>query len=483
MASITQGVLALPRDRGRKRFGGGEAFWPYLAVAAAGLALAAAVLAVTTARIHVERERAEAGARREALLLALAYAEHVALALGAGDKPAARDFHFPGYGADDVETSLARGDGLAPHPPAPDAAHPGERSFAQRPVPGYPLVATIGLSREKALAGFFAKRREEWITAALRVLVILALTAAGIAAVRWKRRSVRRLARLESRYRQVFETTTDCMFILEVTADERYRFEALNPAEERAMGLTTAQVAGRYVEDVLPASTARAVIDRYRTCLRAGAAIRYEQRLELAEGMLEFSTTLVPLRDGSGRIAAIVGVGRDITEVKHAQEAVRTLNRELEKRVAERTHELEANEALAAAIEEAERASLAKTAFLARVSHEIRTPMNGLLGALELLAQSGLSSPDAELVNGARDSGNLLLALLNDVLDMARIEAGRVEVAAGPTSLAALLEGVLATHRANAHRKGLAIGAPWTSGSPSGWSRTTCTSDRFSETS
>ncbi|MGZ5114031.1 MAG: response regulator [Usitatibacter sp.] len=332
------------------------------------------------------------------------------------------------------------------------------RLYSFRTMQRYPFMVLVGTSEAEALANFHARARNyQWMTALGSVLV-LGFAAALMLALSWQARSVEILSETESRYREIFENTKDCIFILDVSWDGRYRIVALNPAEEAVLGLSNAEVSGRFVDEVLPGALAQCLIANYRRCRAHGAPITYVEHLDLPPGARHFSTTLLPIRDDVGRIGRIVGVAHDITEAKRAEDAVRQLNESLEARVVERTAELAAaNAELAVAKDRAERASSAKSAFLATVSHEIRTPMNGVLGALELLTEEGLEGSNAELVKTAYESGASLLAHLNDLLDMAKIEAGRMELALAPRALRILLEKAVSTHRANAHRKGLVL--------------------------
>jgi two-component system, sensor histidine kinase len=116
-----------------------------------------------------------------------------------------------------------------------------------------------------------------------------------------------------------------------------------------------------------------------------------------------------------------------------------------------------ANEQLKVALADAEKATLAKTQFLATMSHEIRTPMNGVLGALDLLRRSKLDVQQRRLVRTAASSGESLMSILNDVLDHSKVEAGKLVLGASPLSLRALTESVVALYRANAEAKGLSL--------------------------
>ena len=91
---------------------------------------------------------------------------------------------------------------------------------------------------------------------------------------------------------------------------------------------------------------------------------------------------------------------------------------------------------LKAAIENAEIAASSKSNFLASMSHEIRTPMNGILGMVDLMKRSPLSEDQKEMVATIQDSGKALLSLINDILDISKIEAGRIELESVPSDLA-----------------------------------------------
>ena len=115
------------------------------------------------------------------------------------------------------------------------------------------------------------------------------------------------------------------------------------------------------------------------------------------------------------------------------------------------------NQELKEALSAARHASATKSAFLATMSHEIRTPMNGILGAAELLNDDDLPSAKKRLAAVIQDSGETLLTLLNDILDLSKIEAGRIELEERTFSIADVAEKVSAVHVLKAREKSVAF--------------------------
>ena len=114
----------------------------------------------------------------------------------------------------------------------------------------------------------------------------------------------------------------------------------------------------------------------------------------------------------------LLGIGEDITSQKEAEESIRQ------------------------AKDEAERANRSKSEFLSRMSHELRTPLNAILGFGQLLELENLNEEQQESVRHIMSGGRHLLGLINEVLDIARIEAGRMAVSLEPVSLSAVLKDV-----------------------------------------
>ncbi len=120
--------------------------------------------------------------------------------------------------------------------------------------------------------------------------------------------------------KQVLDNLLECIFVLDVTSEGRFKFAHLNAAEEKAVGFSSSEVSGKFIEDVLAEEVAQKVIAHYRYCLEAGTLITYEDELNLPIGRKYFRTNLIPLRDPDGRIYRLVGCCSDLTEVRHIQE-------------------------------------------------------------------------------------------------------------------------------------------------------------------
>ncbi|MBN6207750.1 ATP-binding protein [Ralstonia flatus] len=121
------------------------------------------------------------------------------------------------------------------------------------------------------------------------------------------------------------------------------------------------------------------------------------------------------------------------------------------------TTEREQADALEAAKNAAESALHAKDRFLAMMSHEIRTPMNGVLGLVELLQQTKLEGEQKQMVSLVQDSGRALLHILDDILDYAKVEAGRLDISPAATDLRAVFDGTVGLLASRAHEKSLAV--------------------------
>ena len=124
----------------------------------------------------------------------------------------------------------------------------------------------------------------------------------------------------EHRYRQIFESVSDALYMMEITPEGRFRNLEFNPAFEVASGLSRHDLVGRYMDETFPPENARITDAKIRRCLATGQ--RYDETitLELPGGTRHLHATVIPVRDGSGRIHRVVGIGRDITDQERAKQ-------------------------------------------------------------------------------------------------------------------------------------------------------------------
>ncbi|WP_084158670.1 response regulator [Solidesulfovibrio alcoholivorans] len=150
-------------------------------------------------------------------------------------------------------------------------------------------------------------------------------------------------------------------------------------------------------------------------------------------GQIWLDTAKLPMKDASGRVTGVLGVYTDITE------------------------RLEAEHSLREAKSQAEAASRSKSAFLANMSHEIRTPLSGMLGMLHLLESTTLTPEQQEYVAATIKSTNRLTRLLSDILDISRVEAGKMRIVDGEFAVAELRTAILELFTPKAAEKNLAL--------------------------
>jgi PAS domain S-box-containing protein len=147
-----------------------------------------------------------------------------------------------------------------------------------------------------------------------------------------RKRAEAALHESEQRYREIFENVTDSLYLVEVTPEGLFRSLAFNAAFEKSTGIPREALIGRVtggmvndakVEFALQDESTRAIIEKYRHCVNAGKVIEEDSILDMPRGRRHYHSTLVPLRNESGRIHRILGIAHDVTEIKRAEEALR----------------------------------------------------------------------------------------------------------------------------------------------------------------
>ncbi|MFP5238851.1 MAG: ATP-binding protein [Acidobacteriota bacterium] len=250
----------------------------------------------------------------------------------------------------------------------------------------------------------------------------------------------------ERKLRALYESLEEGLCLHEIVYDESgrpcdYTLIDVNPKYEKILGITREEAVGASAKTLYRAGEPP-YLDIYARVAETGEPVYFE--------------TYFPPQDRHFRISAfspekgqVAVLFNDISKRKMAELELKSLNETLEQRVLEQTRELRA------AMEAAKAANRAKSAFLANMSHEIRTPMNGILG----MTQLALSQPLAEDVRGflllVDRSGRALLEIINDILDISRIEAGKAVLDNRPFSLRELVAVTLKPLELAALEKGL----------------------------
>jgi len=253
----------------------------------------------------------------------------------------------------------------------------------------------------------------------------------------------------ENKYRGIYENALEGIFRTSVSG----RLLRANPSLARILGYDSPEELVAGLGDVRSQLYVRGSDrDGFLADLKArGAAIGKEVLLRRKDGSaiwVSLSARAVP--DASGGMAFIDGFIADIDALKKAEEELKRGREHLEDLVAERTAEL------VAAKETAESASRAKSEFLANMSHELRTPLNGIIGYAQILKRNGgLSASQDFAVGTIERSGEHLLTLINDILDISRIEAKRMTLHPTALDLGAFLSGVAGIAATRAEAKGI----------------------------
>jgi PAS domain S-box-containing protein len=199
-------------------------------------------------------------------------------------------------------------------------------------------------------------------------------------------------------------------------------------------GYTEEEAVGRPMAMLAPPGLASEQ-ERLRGRIRNGGVVdNHETHRQRADGKtIEVSLSLSPIRDTEGTITGAAVIARDITERK---EAARALN---------------------AVKVEAERANMAKSEFLSRMSHELRTPLNAILGFSQLMELEDLTEQQRQNIGEISKGGRHLLDLINEVLDIARIEVGKLAISLEPVEVEDVLDEVMGLIKPLADQRGLSL--------------------------
>ncbi|MDP1827768.1 MAG: ATP-binding protein [Archangium sp.] len=366
--------------------------------------------------------------------------------------------------ADDPGDGLSRviGPGLAPHESArlESQAPSGERVVGEALLSGWaqccaqPIRAPSG-----SVVGTLVVHHREKCTPTESDFERLGVSARLASLAIERSAAAARSYEREAHYRLLTEDVSDVVW----KTDAQLRLTYISPADQQHRGFRPDEVLGRSVTEMFTPEGVAVL----------GAAMKRRAEAEALGGPMGYATFEVqhrcrdgsllwgevqskPDRDAFGGIIGYHGITRVIAGKKKAEEELQRTNQELQE-ATQRANELAVK---------AERASAAKSEFLANMSHEIRTPMNGVLGMTELLLDGELSAGQRSQAEMVRHSAGALLTLLNDILDLSKIEAGKLALETVDFALPALLDDLTALVGLHASEKGLGFDCAIAAGVP-----------------
>lgn len=236
--------------------------------------------------------------------------------------------------------------------------------------------------------------------------------------------------RLQARLAAIVESSDDAI----LSKDLNGIIQTWNAGARRLFGYQAEEVIGRPVTILLPPERIPEE-EQILARVRSGQRVDHMETVRVAKDgkRIDISLTVSPVKDRNGRIIGASKIARDISDRKRAE-------RELK-----------------AAKEAAEAANVAKSQFLAIMSHELRTPMNAILGMTGLALDEDLSATLRDYLQTVKQSADGLLELVDDILDLSRIEAGGLQLDSTPFDLGRTVEQVVKTLGVRAYEKGLEL--------------------------
>ncbi|QQS52971.1 MAG: PAS domain S-box protein [Candidatus Competibacteraceae bacterium] len=240
-----------------------------------------------------------------------------------------------------------------------------------------------------------------------------------------------------------------------VIYDRDLRIQYINVAARTITGRPTTDFIGRRDDEIWPPHIYNTYLPTLKKALAEGTIESLESDLTLANGQARsLHITCVPLQDERGDVREILGITRDLTVQKTAERSIRQINQELEERVCTRTAEL------TAANERLQELDRLKSLFIASMSHELRTPLNSIIGFTGMIVgdmAGPISERQRDYLQRAYRAGKHLLGLITDIIDISKIEAGKLAIEYGPFNLDKVMSDAMASMEAGAREKGLAL--------------------------
>jgi PAS domain S-box-containing protein len=240
----------------------------------------------------------------------------------------------------------------------------------------------------------------------------------------WRRQAVKALQESEEKYRLHFENAFDIIFSI----DHNFRITSISPSVERILGYKPEELMGRPFQDLKifpPEYLNKVLFDTKRVLAGDGIALsKYE--FICKDGTRKFAEVSSAPMVRDGKVVATVSVARDITERLRTERSLEAANRSIND-------------------------------FITRVSHGIRTPMNAVMGMADLLRETPLTAEQKKFLETIRSSGENILHIINDILDLSKVEAGQVKLKKAPFDLMDVLKNTCEAQAFRAQSKDLEL--------------------------
>lgn len=239
-----------------------------------------------------------------------------------------------------------------------------------------------------------------------------------------------KLAREKELLQSLIDNIPDLIYF----KDRQSKFTRINMAQAGVLGLKSREEAiGKTDFDFFPKDQAEIAFQDEQELFRSGAPLinHIEKVTPYGGNTVWMSATKIPIRDEKGNITGLAGISRDITIMEMARENLKF------------------------AKEKAEESNYAKSQFLANMSHEIRTPMNGVIGMADVMSYTNLTAEQQSYLDIIIKSGNNLLSIINDILDLSKIESDSLNLEKAPISIRSIMEDVADVLIVSANNKNL----------------------------
>ncbi len=235
----------------------------------------------------------------------------------------------------------------------------------------------------------------------------------------------------EEKFRTLIELSSDWIW----ETDKNGIYTYVDPKVKHLLGYETKEVIGKSLINFMSGNDAQRVLEFFKNSTEECEPFRNLENTQIRKDgqTIVLKTSGMPFYSKDGHFLGWRGVDTNITDQKQAEEAIQQ------------------------AKQDAEDANKAKSEFLANMSHEIRTPMNGIFGMTQLLMSSEINSEQHEFLSGIKHSSESLLELIDGILDLSKIEAGKLELETTPFNLRTIVENVTETIAAKSTDKNIDV--------------------------